>query len=32
MINEEKEKNLERLLSNNYDDDFTLKDIFYNEI
>ena len=32
LQDEEKEKNLEKLLSNNYDDDFTLKDIFYNEI
>ena len=32
LQDEEKEKNLEKLLSNNYDDDFTLKDLFYNEI
>ena len=32
LQDEEKEKNFEKLLSNNYDDDFTLKDIFYNEI
>ena len=32
LQNEEKEKNLERLLLNDWDNDFTLKDLFYNEI
>ena len=32
LQDEEKEKNFEKLLSDNYDDDFTLKDLFYNEI
>ena len=32
LQDEEKEKNLEKLLSNDCDDDLTLKDIFYNEI
>ena len=32
LQDEEKEKNIERLLSNDWDNDFTLKDIFYNEI
>ena len=32
LQDEEKEKNLERLLSNDWDNDFTLKDLFYNEI
>ena len=32
LQDEEKEKNLERLLLNDCDNDLTLKDIFYNEI
>ena len=32
LQDEEKENNLERLLLNDWDNDFTLKDIFYNEI
>lgn len=32
LQDEEKEKNLERLLLNDFDNDLTLKDLFYNEI
>ena len=32
LQDEEKEKNLERLLLNDWNNDFTLKDLFYNEI
>ena len=32
LQDEEKENNLERLLSNDWYNDFTLKDLFYNEI
>ena len=32
LQDEEKEKNLERLLLNDLDNDLTLKDLFYNEI
>ena len=32
LQDEEKENNLEKLLSNDWDNDFTLKDLFYNEI
>ena len=32
LQDEEKEKNLEKLLLNDLDNDLTLKDIFYNEI
>ena len=32
LQDEEKEKNLERLLLNDWNNDFTLKDLFYNKI
>ena len=32
LQDEEKEKNFERLLLNDWNNDFTLKDLFYNEI
>ena len=32
LQDEEKEKNLEKLLLNDWNNDFTLKDLFYNEI
>ena len=32
LQDEEKEKNLEKLLLNDLNNDFTLKDLFYNEI
>ena len=32
LQDEEKEKNIERLLLNDWNNDFTLKDLFYNEI